>query len=88
MNNSISKRFVDWPTSWPSGSFRPGPTVLLFVVVVFPMLAFGIYQVSLSASSSIDQRLLGNPLVVLESLALTLVAEGALALIVLSLIHI
>ena len=84
MNNSISKRFVDWPTSWPSGSFRAFPTALLFVVVVFPMLAFGIYQVSLSTSSSIDQRLLGNPLVVVESLALTLVAEGALALIVLA----
>ncbi|MGC2129912.1 MAG: type II CAAX endopeptidase family protein [Candidatus Aquilonibacter sp.] len=83
MNNSISKRFVDWPTSWPSGSFRALPTALLFAVVVFPMLAFGIYQAALSSSSSVDQKLLGNPLVVIESLGLTLVAEGALALIVL-----
>ena len=82
MNNSISKRFVDWPTSWPSGSFRAGPTALLSAVVVL-MLAFGIYEVVLSSSSSIDQKLLGNPLVVVESLGLTLIAEGVLALIVL-----
>lgn len=86
MNNSISKRFVDWPTSWPSGSFRPGPTALLLAVVVFPMLAFGIYQAIASASSSVDQKLLGDPLVVIASLGLTLLVEGGLALIVLLLL--
>ena len=85
MNNSISKRFVDWPTSWPSGSFRAGPTLLLSLVVVL-MLAFGIYQVLLSASSSVDEKLLGNPVVVIESLGLTVIVEGALALIVLVLL--
>lgn len=86
MNNSISKRFVDWPTSWPSGSFRAFPTALLLLGVVSPMLAFGIWQTIVSGSASVDQKLLGDPLVVIESLALTLVVEGALALIVIVLL--
>ena len=86
MNNSISKRFVDWPTPWPSGSFRALPTVLMLAVAVFPMLAFGIWQAMTSATVNVDQKVLGDPMVVIASLALTLVAEGALALVVILLL--
>lgn len=86
MNSSISKRFADWPITWPSGSFRVGPTLLLIAVVIAPIVGFGIYQGVLSASVHVDQRLLGDPLVVITSLAITLVAEGALALIVIALL--
>jgi len=86
VNNSISKRFADWPTTWPSGSFRPVPTLALFLVVIAPIVAFGIYQGVISASTHIDQRLLGDPMIVIASIALTVVAEGVLALIVLLLL--
>ncbi|HTZ55731.1 MAG TPA: CPBP family intramembrane glutamic endopeptidase [Candidatus Acidoferrum sp.] len=86
MNSSISKRSADWPTTWPNGSFRPVPTILLVAVVIAPIVAFGIYQGVVSASVHIDQRLLGDPLIVITSLALTLVAEGALALLVIALL--
>jgi membrane protease YdiL (CAAX protease family) len=86
VNSSISKRFADWPTTWPAGSFRPLPTLLVVLVVIVPIVGFGIYQGVLSASIKIDQRLLGDPLVVITSLALTLVAEGILATIVIALL--
>jgi uncharacterized protein len=86
VNSSISKRFADWPTTWPSGSFRPAATALLLAVVILPIVAFGIYQGVLSTSVHIDKRLLGDPLIVITSLALTLVVEGALALIVIALL--
>ena len=86
MNSSISKRFADWPITWPSGSFRVGPTLLLIAVVIAPIVGFGIYQGVVSASVHVDQRLLGDPLVVITSLAITLVAEGALALLVIALL--
>jgi hypothetical protein len=86
VNNSISKRFVDWPTSWPSGSFRAGPTALLLAVVVSPILAFGIWQALLSASTTVDLKTLGDPLVVIASLALTLLVEGVLALVLIALL--
>jgi uncharacterized protein len=86
VNNSISNRFADWPITWPSGSFRPVPTMILFIVVIVPIVGFGIYQGVISASVKIDQRLLGDPLVVITSLALTLVAEGILAAIVIALL--
>jgi membrane protease YdiL (CAAX protease family) len=84
VNSSISNRFVDWPITWPSGSFRAGATLLLIAVVIAPIVGFGIYQGVLSASVHVDARLLGNPLVVITSLAITLVIEGALALIVIA----
>jgi membrane protease YdiL (CAAX protease family) len=86
VNNSISKRFADWPITWPSGSFRLGPTFLLVVLVIVPIVGFGIYQGVLSTTVHVDQRLLGDPLVVLASLAITLVAEGTLTIIVLALL--
>jgi uncharacterized protein len=86
VNSSISKPSADWPTTWPSGSFRPIPTAILVIVVIVPIVGFGIYQGILSASEQIDQRLLGNPLVVITSLALTLVAEGILATLVIALL--
>jgi membrane protease YdiL (CAAX protease family) len=86
VNNSISKRSVDWPTTWPSGSFRAGPTVLLLAVVIFPILAFGIWQAVFSASTTVDLKTLGDPLVVIESLGLTFVFEGALALVMIVLL--
>jgi uncharacterized protein len=86
VNNSISKRFADWPITWPSGSFSLFPTLILVVVVIAPIVGFGIYQGVLSAEVHIDQRLLGDPLVVLTSLGLTLVAEGTLAVIVIALL--
>ncbi|MGB6984774.1 MAG: type II CAAX endopeptidase family protein [Candidatus Aquilonibacter sp.] len=86
MNSSISKRSADWPITWPSGSFRPVPTAILVIVVIVPIVGFGIYQGLLSASVHIDQRLLGDPLVVITSLALTLLAEGILAGIVIALL--
>ncbi len=86
MNNSISKRSADWPITWPSGSFRPIPTLLLIAVVIVPIVGFGIYQGVLSASIHVDQRLLGDPLVVITSLALTLAAEGTLAIVVIALL--
>jgi uncharacterized protein len=86
VNNSISKRFADWPITWPSGSFRLGPTLLLVVIVIAPIVGFGIYQGVLSAEVHIDQRLLGDPLVVITSLGLTLLAEGTLAAIVIGLL--
>lgn len=86
MNSSISKRFAGWPTTWPTGSFRPIATAILFSVVIVPIVGFGIYQGALSASVHIDARLLGDPLLVLTSLALTLVAEGILATLVIVLL--
>jgi uncharacterized protein len=86
VNNSISKRFADWPITWPSGSFRLAPTMMLIIIVIAPIVGFGIYQGVLSAEVHIDQQLLGDPRVVLISLGLTLVAEGTLALIVLALL--
>jgi membrane protease YdiL (CAAX protease family) len=86
VNSSISNRFADWPITWPSGSFRAGPTLLLIAVVIAPIVGFGIYQGVASASVHIDTRLLGNPLIVITSLALTLVVEGALALVVILLL--
>lgn len=86
MNNSISKRFADWPITWPSGSFRVVPTLLLVVIVIAPIVGFGIYQGVLSASVHIDQQLLGDPLIVLTSIGLTLVAEGVLTLVVIALL--
>ncbi len=86
MNSSISKRFADWPTTWPSGSFRPAPTIILFLVVIVPFVGYGIYQAVLSESVHVDQRLLGDPLVVILSLGITLLFEGALALLVIALL--
>ncbi len=86
MNNSISKPSAQWPTTWPSGSFRPFPTIVLVAVVILPIVGFGIYQGIISASVHIDQRLFGDPLVVIGSLALTLAAEGALAILVIALL--
>jgi uncharacterized protein len=86
VNSSISKHFADWPITWPSGSFRPAATILLIVLVIAPIVGFGIYQGVVSASVHIDEHLLGNPLVVITSLAITLVVEGALALLVIALL--
>ena len=86
MNNSISKPFPGWPTTWPDGSFRAVPTVLLILIVIVPIVAFGAYQAASSASATVDPRVLGDPLVVIASLALTLVAEGALTIVVLALL--
>ena len=86
MNNSISKPFADWPTPWPEGSFRAIPLALLLVVAIAPIVAFGIYQASSSASTTIDPHMLGDPMVVITSLALTLVAEGALTIVVIALL--
>lgn len=86
MNNSISKPSADWPITWPSGSFRPIPTLLLIAIVIVPIVSFGIYEGIASASTHIDQKLLGDPLVVITSLGLTLLAEGTLAIIVILLL--
>jgi uncharacterized protein len=86
VNNSTSKRFVDWPTSWPSGSFRALPTVLLLLVVVAPLVGYGIWQGIVLQSTPIDPNAFGNPELVIWVLALTLVVEGLLAAILISLL--
>jgi membrane protease YdiL (CAAX protease family) len=86
VNSSISKHFADWPITWPSGSFRPGATLLLVALIIVPIVSFGIYQGVVSASEHIDTQLLGDPRVVLTSLGITLVVEGALALFVILLL--
>jgi len=83
VNNSISKRFADWPTSWPSDSFRSGPTIALLVIVILPLLAFGLWQMLQSGAVQIPKQELANPLVVIGSILLTLTVEGVLFLIVL-----
>jgi membrane protease YdiL (CAAX protease family) len=79
VNNSISKPSVDWPTSWPNGSFRALPTLLLLLIVV-AIVGVGIWQAIVAQSSPIDPNAFGNPTLVIWSLALTLAAEGPLAL--------
>ncbi len=89
MNNSTSKRFVDWPTSWPSGSFRTFPLLLLLLFVVAPLVGYGIYgiwEAILVGSAPLDTKALGNPLLVILTLALTLAAEGTLTLILVALL--
>jgi membrane protease YdiL (CAAX protease family) len=79
VNNSISKPSVDWPTSWPSGSFRALPTLLLLLIVV-AIVGVGIWQAVVAHSSPIDPNAFSDPTLVIWSLALTLAAEGPLAL--------
>jgi uncharacterized protein len=86
VNNSISKPFADWPTPWPTDSFRPLPTILLLLITVVPIISFGIYQAFVSASIHIDAKQLGDPVLVIASLALTLVAEGVLVIVLLALL--
>lgn len=86
MNNSISKPFADWPTPWPKDSFRPLPTILLLLISVVPILAFGVYQAFASTATHIDAKELGNPLIVIASLALTLVGEGVLVIVLVTLL--
>jgi uncharacterized protein len=86
VNNSISKPSVDWPTSWPSGSFRALPTLLLLIVVVAPLVGYGIYQAIVSQSAPIDTQALANPLLVIGVLALTLAAEGTITLVLVALL--
>ncbi len=86
MNNSISKPSADWPTPWPSDSFRIGPTLLLFVLVVVPMLTFGAFEAIQSATTHIDAKAFGDPLVVIASLVVTLLVEGTLVLILFALL--
>jgi len=86
VKNSTSKPSADWPTPWPSGSFSAPATALLIGIAVLPILAFGIYQAFAAGSVQIDPRQLGNPVVVIASLVLTLVIEGILALVVLFLL--
>jgi uncharacterized protein len=85
-NNSISKPFADWPTPWPTGSFRAGPTLLLVLIVVVPMLGFGVWQAIESSSIKIDPKAFGNPLVVILSLVATLMVEGTLVIVLISLL--
>lgn len=84
MNNSISKHSVDWPTSWPSGSFRALPTLLLLLIVVVPIVAYGVWQAAQSQSLQISPNALGNPLLVISVLAFTLLAEGLLTVILIA----
>jgi membrane protease YdiL (CAAX protease family) len=86
VNNSISKPSVDWPTSWPSGSFRAFPTLLLLLIVVAPLVGYGVYQAIVTQSTPIDAQALGSPLLVIWVLTLTLVAEGTITLILLALL--
>jgi uncharacterized protein len=86
VNNSISKPSLTWPTPWPSGSFRAAPTALLFIVVVLPIVLFGIYQAATSAQMHIDPAALSNPTVIIFSLLFTLGGEGVLAILVLALL--
>jgi len=81
VNNSISKPSVDWPTSWPSGSFRAVPTLFALLVVVAPLVGYGIYQDIVLQSTQLNTQALGNPLLVIGVLVLTLAVEGALTLI-------
>jgi uncharacterized protein len=86
VNNSISKPSADWPTPWPTDSFRALPTLLLLVIVVVPIVAFGIYNAIESSALHIDAQQLGNPAIVIASLAITLIAEGVLVIVLLALL--
>ncbi|HTV92070.1 MAG TPA: type II CAAX endopeptidase family protein [Verrucomicrobiae bacterium] len=85
MNNSTSKLSVDWPTSWPSGSFRALPTLLLLLVVAL-LVGYGVWQAIVLQSGPINTQALGNPVLVIGVLVLTLAAEGTLTLIVVALL--
>lgn len=39
MNNSTSKPSAHWPTTWPPGSFRAGPTALLVAALLIACVA-------------------------------------------------
>ena len=86
MNSSISKHSVDWPTPWPKGSFRPFATILVLIVAIVPIVAYGVWQAETTASLKINPKVLGDPTVVIASLAITLFAEGALTIVVLALL--
>jgi uncharacterized protein len=86
VNNSTSKPSADWPTPWPSGSFRAGATALLVVLVVVPMLGFGVWQAIASATTHIDVKEFGNPLLIIATLVVTLLVEGTLVLILIALL--
>jgi len=86
VNNSTSKPSLAWPTPWPNGSFRALPTALLLIVVVLPIVAFGIWEAATSAQTHVDPATLANPVVIIASLTLTLVGEGVLAILVLALL--
>ena len=87
MNNSISKRFADWPTTWPTGSFRSAAiAVLLLMIVIWPIVVIAIYRQLASRQTMSGPVGLGDPQVVIASLGLTLAIEGSIALSLIALL--
>jgi membrane protease YdiL (CAAX protease family) len=83
VNNSTSRPLAASPTPWPKDSFRALPTVLLFLFVVAPVVVFGVWQGIIASSVHLDPNALANPTVILESIGLTVAAEGVLVAVLL-----
>jgi membrane protease YdiL (CAAX protease family) len=58
----------------------------LLLIVVAPLVGYGVYQAIVTQSTPIDAQALGSPLLVIWVLTLTLVAEGTITLILLALL--
>lgn len=84
MNNSTSTNLPASRTRWPQDSFRPLPTLLLFLVVVVPVVGLGVYQGIATLEAHIDPSAYSNPIFVIWSIALTMLGEGLLVLLLLA----